>query len=90
MGIKARRPFWIAFIFASLIYFFLPGYVRWEKAREELAYYKNENRRLREDNLKMRKEIWALKNDPLYIEETSRKDLGYARDGEVIYEIERE
>lgn len=88
MKLNARKPFWIALVLTLLIYIFLPGYLRWEKTREDLQEYREKNAKLREENLKLKKEIWALKNDPLYVEEISRKELGYARTGEVIYEIE--
>lgn len=87
---RIRKLFWGGVIFVLLLYIFLPGYLRLERAREEIREYREKNNKLREENLKLKKEIWALKNDPLYIEEMSRKELGYARDGEIIYEIEME
>ena len=88
MKLKARKSFWVALVLTVLIYIFLPGYIRWEKAHETLIEYQEKNAKLMKENLKLKKEIWALKNDPLYIEEITRKELGYAKEGEVIYEIE--
>lgn len=85
-----KKFYWLLFVIALLIYFFLPSYIRWEKANESLREYCQKNEKLREENLKLKKEIWRLQHDPLYIEETTRKEMGYAKEGEVIYEIERE
>ncbi len=90
LRLRVRKFFWIGLAFALLIYLFLPGYLRWAKTMESLNEFREKNEKLREENVKLKKEIWALKNDPAYIEEMSRKELGYARDGEVIYEIEKE
>ena len=89
MKIRARRFFWVALGLALLLYIFLPGYLRWEVINERFKEYREKNEELSEENLKLKKEIWALKNDPLYIEEITRKELGYAKEGEVIYEIEK-
>jgi len=86
---KARKSLWVALGLALLLYLFLPGYLRWEGINERFKEYREKNEKLSEENLKLKKEIWALKNDPLYIEEITRKELGYAKDGEVIYEIEK-
>jgi len=85
---KARTSFWIALVLMLLIYLFLPGYLRWEKTNESFKEYCEKNEKLREENLKLKKEIWSLKNDPLYIEGITRKEMGYGKEGEVIYEIE--
>jgi cell division protein FtsB len=84
-----KKILWIGLVAALLLYMFLPGFIRWEKARERLNYYREENRKLSQENLKLKKEIWSLKNDPVYMEETARKELGRSKTGEIIYEIER-
>ena len=89
MKYKVKKAIWLVLILGLLLYVFLPGYLRWERTNESLEEYLDKNAKLREENLKLKKEIWALKNDPLYIEEISRKELGYAKDGEVIYEIDK-
>ena len=86
---KVRKLFWVVLGLALLLYIFLPGYLRWERINERFKEYREKNEKLSEENLKLKKEIWALKNDPLYIEKITRKELGYAKDGEVIYEIEK-
>lgn len=89
MKLKVRKSFLIALVLAILVYIFSPGYLRLEKTKETLDYYRERNEELRRENSKLKKEIWALKNDPLYVEGIARKELGYGREGEVIYEIEK-
>lgn len=89
MSVKIKKVWWGLLICGLLIYLFLPGLIRWEKARENFNYYREENKKLRGENLSLKKEIWQLKNDPVYMEKMARETLGHNREGEIIYEIER-
>ena len=41
-----------------------------------------------EKNLRLKEELDALENDPVYLEKIARDDLGMKRSGEVIYKFE--
>ena len=78
----------IVILFAVLaIYAFTPCIIEQRKLNKQIAGLKNEIRRVRESNEKLIKEIYALKNDSLYIEKLARKELGLIRSGEVIYKL---
>jgi len=40
---------------------------------------------LRDENTSLRRQIEALRHDPLAIERIAREDLGYARPGEITF-----
>lgn len=40
---------------------------------------------LKEDNAKLRKKVYALRNDSAYVERIARDKLGLARPGEIVY-----
>jgi len=46
-----------------------------------------ENDKLREKNLRLRREARALAGDPAALERAAREDLGYVRQGERVYEL---
>jgi len=46
-----------------------------------------ENEKLREKNLRMRREARALAGDSAALERAAREDLGYVRPGERVYEL---
>jgi cell division protein FtsB len=47
----------------------------------------DENEKLREMNLRLRREVRALAGDPAALERAAREELGYVRPGERIYEL---
>ncbi|MDO9464578.1 MAG: septum formation initiator family protein [bacterium] len=78
----------IVILFVCLaIYAFTPCIIEQRKLNKQIANLENEIERVRESNKKLAKEIFALKNDPLYIEKLARKELGLIRSGEVIYKL---
>lgn len=76
-----------ALIIPLLYRIYLPGYRRITIYTEELKALEERIRALEEDNSRLREEIEALKNDPLYIEKIARKELGLVRPGEIIYKF---
>jgi len=70
-----------------VIYAFTPCIIEQRKLNKQIANLENEIKKVRESNKKLTKEIFALKNDPLYIEKLARKELGLIRSGEVIYKL---
>jgi cell division protein FtsB len=47
----------------------------------------DENEKLREKNLRLRREARALAGDAAALERAAREDLGYVRAGERVYEL---
>ena len=47
----------------------------------------DENEKLREKNLRLRREARALAGDPAALERAAREELGYVRPGERVYEL---
>jgi cell division protein FtsB len=47
----------------------------------------DENEKLREQNLRLRREARALAGDPAALERAAREELGYVRPGERVYEL---
>jgi cell division protein FtsB len=46
-----------------------------------------ENEKLRDRNLRLRREARALAGDPAALERAAREELGYVRPGERVYEL---
>ncbi|CAI2718214.1 FtsB family cell division protein [Nitrospina watsonii] len=53
----------------------------------DLEKLKENNESLVEDNLTLRREIGALKSDPLAVERVAREKLNLVRPGETVYQI---
>ena len=58
--------------------------------KQDLLSLKKENQRLNNENLKIRRQVKALKSDPYAIEKVARESLSLARPGEIVYQIVRE
>lgn len=61
------------------------GVARHERLNEELARLKTLNEGLEQDNLRLRKEVEALRHDPRYVERVAREELGLVGPDEVIF-----
>ena len=59
----------------------------WHQMREQDRTLQKQIQDLNEENAAMRKQIELLKSDPEAIEATARKELHYARQGEVIVSL---
>lgn len=57
---------------------------------EELNYLKKTNTALAKENLRIQKEIDALKSDPYAVEILARDKLNLVKPGETVYQIVRE
>ena len=87
---KLKKIFLIVIILLSVclvIYAFTPCVIEQKKLNKQIANLESEIEKVRESNEKLTKEIYSLKNDPLYIEKLARKELGLIRSGEVIYKL---
>ena len=87
---KLKKIFLVLMILLSVclaIYAFTPCVIEQKKLNKQIANLESEIEKVRESNEKLTKEIYSLKNDPLYIEKLARKELGLIRSGEVIYKL---
>ena len=87
---KLKKIFLVVIILLSVclaIYAFTPCVIEQKKLNKQIANLESEIEKVRESNEKLTKEIYSLKNDPLYIEKLARKELGLIRSGEVIYKL---
>ncbi len=57
--------------------------------QDQMAEMRKSNEILREKNHKIRKEIEALKSNPLAIEKIAREKLNLVKPGETVYQIVR-
>lgn len=55
----------------------------------ELNEMNEVNERIQEENKRLVKELYLLKNNKKYIEEIARKELGLIREGEIVYQFEK-
>lgn len=99
---KARRPgkktrrvvvasLAALFFFYLLASFFLGerGVVKDVRLRDEKASIEEEVEDLRKSNSELAREVELLKNDPAYIERLAREQ-GLVKDGELVYQYEKE
>ena len=59
------------------------------KLQDQMAEMGKNNKLLSEKNHKIRKEIEALKSNPLAIEKIAREKLNLVKPGEIVYQIVR-
>ncbi len=61
------------------------GLIKYYRMKMQCNALTDEIALLKRDNAKLRKHVYSLKNDPLYIERIARDKLGLARPGEIVY-----
>lgn len=61
------------------------GLIKYYRMRQQCGALSREISALRKDNGRLVYEVYALKNDPAYIERIARDKLGLARPGEIVY-----
>jgi cell division protein FtsB len=66
------------------------GFMNVSDFTEELNYLKKSNAVLAEENMRIQKDINALKSDPYAVEKLARDKLNLVKPGEMIYQIVRE
>lgn len=92
---SSRRARWKALLIAAGILFVLyflvtrvvgeMGVVKYYRMRAQRTALTEEISKLKQDNARLRKEVFSLKNDSAYIERVARDKLGLARPGEIVY-----
>src|SRR4030067_1773841 len=71
--------FLVTFVFGEM------GLVKYYRMKSQYQSLTQENAELKQDNIRLMREVRALKTDPAYIEKLARDKLGLARQGEVVY-----
>lgn len=61
------------------------GVVKYYRMRAQYIAVQENIAKLRQDNVRLRKDVHLLKNDPDYLERLARDKLGFARPGEIVY-----
>ncbi len=64
------------------------GFRRYFKLTRDVQALKERNGRLAEENARLRREVEALRDDPRALERAVREELGYVRDGELVFNLE--
>jgi len=90
----SRAPFYVAALFLILglfFYFFLmPLLTKKNVFRARVAELSNELNAEQEVHQKLQRERHLLeKNDPAYLEKYARDNFGWAREGEIVYKLEK-
>ncbi len=71
--------FLVTFVFGEM------GLVKYYRMKSQYQALTQEMAVLKQDNIRLMREVRALKTDPVYIEKLARDKLGLARQGEVVY-----
>jgi len=61
------------------------GVVKYYRMKAQYYDLTGEIAKLKQDNIRLRKDVDSLKNDPAYLERVARDKLGLARPGEIVY-----
>jgi cell division protein FtsB len=61
------------------------GAVKYYRMKAQYTALTEEIAKLKHDNVRLRKDVYSLKNDPAYLERIARDKLGLARPGEIVY-----
>ena len=65
------------------------GWSETSRIQSELEALCATNRALRTENQRLSVQVEALKDNPAFLEQVAREDLGYIRDGEVVVIVPR-
>ncbi|MBF0523389.1 MAG: septum formation initiator family protein [Candidatus Omnitrophica bacterium] len=68
---------------------FVPSYYVMQQKKERIKEYEDQIRELKEKNHELSAEQQRLEHDPTYLEAVAREKMGIAREGEVIYHLNR-
>lgn len=61
------------------------GLVKYFRMKAQYVALNGEIEKLRQDNIRLMKDVRSLKSDPAYLERIARDKLGLARQGEIVY-----
>jgi cell division protein FtsB len=69
----------VSFLFGDM------GFVKYYRMKAQYNTLTDEIVKLKQDNVRLRKEVYLLRSDPAYLERIARDKLGLARPGEIVY-----
>jgi cell division protein FtsB len=61
------------------------GLVKYYRMKEQYTALTEGIAKLKQNNVRLRKDVYSLKNDAAYLERVARDKLGLARPGEIVY-----
>lgn len=64
------------------------GFRRYWRLKQDVRTLEDRNAKLAQDNAKLRREVEALREDPVALERAAREELGYVKPGEVVFDVE--
>jgi cell division protein FtsB len=65
------------------------GVMHMLRLKDEVRKLEEHNQQLKAENLLLHKEIEKLKNNPKYLEDKARDELGLAKENELVYELKK-
>lgn len=77
----------VVVLLLAIIY--IPGYLRIKRLARQNFELEQKIEEITQANERLTKEHQSLLNDPIYLENVAREKLGVAREGEIIYKINR-
>lgn len=88
-GFRRRVATWGLFVLAALIaahvLFGTNGWMAYENKKAEYRKVSEDVQHMQQDNAQLEVQIKALKTDPKAIEKEARKQLKYAKRGDIVY-----
>jgi cell division protein FtsB len=78
-GILVALYLLVSFVFGEM------GLVKYYRMKAHYDAVTAEIAKMKQDNARLRKDVSALKTDPVYVERIARDKLGLARPGEIVY-----
>ena len=75
-------------VMGFLTFFGNKGIFHLLRLQKELGRIKEMNVKMEEENRKLKEEVRRLQYEKRYIEEIARKELGLAKEGEIIYQFD--
>lgn len=86
-----RKGLFIATVLLISLYFLASfifgdmGLVKYYRMKSQYKTLAEDIGKLKQDNARLRKDVYALKSDPAYLERIARDKLGLASPGEIVY-----
>jgi cell division protein FtsB len=91
MGLR-RKLLWVATCIAAALGLVsvgdARGFRKYGRLRQDVRTLAERNEQLREQNVKLGREIEALRKDPDALERAAREELGFVKPGEVVLNLE--
>ncbi|MEW5737492.1 MAG: septum formation initiator family protein [Myxococcota bacterium] len=64
------------------------GFRRYWRLKKDVETLEARNAKLSQDNVRLRREVDALRDDARALERAAREELGYVRPGELVFDVE--